>query len=361
MRGSRIAVCHEWITTVGGSEKVAARIASALDARQVFAYAVNPELAKRMFPNHTVRPISAIGTTRFAWKRWQWLLPLMPRAWACLDLEDFDLVVTSAHSCVNSIRVRRGRHVSYCHTPMRYAWEWRSEIGRIPWLLRPIWPMIAAVLRSRDRRWAQGVDEFIANSSHVARRIRQSYGRDAQVVYPPVETEFWVPSDKDVQRNYFLCAGRLVAYKRLDICIDAAALADVPLVIAGDGPEMHRLRRVARGRDVTFVSSPTRSELRDLYRRARALVFAGVEDFGMTFVEAQACGTPVIAFNHGGATEAIVDGRTGTLFNEQSSDALAEHLRAFNRSSFATSDLRQHAESFSVDRFDRAIRAAVLR
>lgn len=360
MRDLRVAVCHEWITTYGGSEQVAARIATALKAERIFSYTVEPRLATRLFPGRPVTAISRVGQTGFTRRRWQWLLPFMPRAWKRLDLDPFDLVVTSSHSCVNAIRVRRGRHVSYCHTPMRYAWQWRDEIRRIPLPFRPIWPAIAALLRAQDRGWARGVDLFIANSRYVAERIQRSYGRDAQVIYPPIDTDFWTPGEDQYQGSFFLCAGRLVAYKRTDICIQAAAQAGVPLVVAGDGPELPRLRRLAKGNDVTFVGRPTGEGLRDLYRRARALVFAGIEDFGMTLVEAQACGTPVIAFDAGGAKEAVIDGKTGILFKRQTADALAEQMRTFDRDRFSVDELREHVDSFSLDRFADAIKGALL-
>lgn len=355
-----VALCHEWITTYGGSEQVAARLAVALDAQVVFTFTANQQLAKELFPTLPVTVVSRLGSTQLGRRRWPWLLPFMPLVWSRLDLEDFGLVVTSSHSCVNAIRVRRARHVSYCHTPMRYAWEWRSELGRIPLPLRPFWPLIAALLRRRDRRWAQNVDGFIANSNYVAERIRKSYGRESTVVYPPIDTTFWTPGQSSQGSDYFLCAGRLVAYKRADLCVRAAVLAGVPLVVAGDGPELPRLRRLAQGADVSFVVAPKVEELRDLYRGARSLVHAGIEDFGMTLVEAQACGTPVIAFKAGGAIEAVQEA-TGTLFDQQTAEALAEEMRSFDRDRFSVDDLRTNAERFSIDRFDQAVKAAVLR
>lgn len=358
MPAPRIALCHEWITTYGGSDQVAARIAEALDIADVFTYSADPGLTRRLFPNRNVTVISRAGQSRIGRRRWQWFLPMMPRAWRRLDLSRYDMVVTSAHSCVNAIRVPHGRHISYCHTPMRYAWQWREEIGRIPVPLRPFWPAIAALFRAADRRWARRVDLFIANSKNVADRIGALYGKDAIVIYPPIDTHFWTPGDGKPE-DFFLCAGRLVSYKRANLVVRAAREAEVRLVVAGNGPELGRLRKLAQGASVEFAVDPDAEQLRDLYRRARALVFAGIEDFGMTLVEAQACGTPVIAHAKGGALEAVVGGQTGLLYEDSSVPALAEILRSFDRDSYRSPVLRRHAEGFGTERFDAEIRSMI--
>jgi glycosyltransferase involved in cell wall biosynthesis len=283
----------------------------------------------------------------------------MAGAWSRLDLRGFDLVLTSAHSCANAIRVPDAAiHISYCHTPMRYAWEWRQELGRVPVPLRPVWPAAAAWLRRADRGWARNVDMFIANSRFVAGRIRRAYGRTAHVVHPPVDTSYWTPSDEE-REDFFLVAGRLVAYKRIDLAIEAARLAGVPLVVGGAGPELPRLREMAMDAAVRFVVGPDRDTLRTLYRRARALIVPGVEDFGMTMVEAQACGSPVIAFGHGGACEAVDDGTSGLLYRDPSPEALAEVLTAFEDGAFDPTRIRAHAERFDVTAFDEGIIVAV--
>ncbi|HEU4481050.1 MAG TPA: glycosyltransferase, partial [Actinomycetota bacterium] len=337
----RIALCHEWLTTYGGSEQVAQRIAAALDIKDVYTFTMWPETARSLFPDSDVKSLPR-GGNRLAREHWQWMLPVMPGAWSKLDLSDHDVVFTSSHACVNAIRVRPGaKHISYCHTPMRYAWEWRSEIGRIPAPLRPAWPALASRLRRADKRWSQNVDLFLANSNYVARRIRSAYGRAAVVVYPPVDTSYWTPSSS-ARGDYFLLAGRQVAYKRPEIAVRAANRTRLSLVVAGGGPEMERLRAIA-GPTVTFVEDPERDRLRDLYRAARALVVPGVEDFGMTLVESQACGTPVIARAEGGALEAVRGGRTGTLYHGASADDLADAMEAFDETGFDQANLVEHA------------------
>jgi glycosyltransferase involved in cell wall biosynthesis len=360
--GTRLALCHEWTTTYGGSDQVAARIASALSIDDVFTFAAEPDLAARLFPGRRVRA-HRLGLTEYGRQHWQSLLPAMPRAWRSLDLSGYDAVVTSAHACVNAIRVPQGRpHVSYCHTPMRYAWDWRGEIGRIPVPLRPAWPAAAAALRRADRSWAKHVTTFVANSRNVADRIASAYGREAEVLHPPVDTGFFTPDDAVPREDFFLVAGRLVAYKRGEVAVAACAAAGRRLVVAGSGPELPRLREAAATHPgVTFVEQPSGEELRDLYRRARALLFPGVEDFGMTMVEAQACGTPVIALGRGGALEAVDGGVTGVLLEEEGAAAMAEAIRAFDAASFDRAAVRDHATRFSPEVFDRGIRSVLAR
>jgi len=355
----RVAVCHEWVTTYGGSEQVAQRLVNALDATDVFTFTARPELAEALFPGRRVH-VSPLGRTASAREHWQRFLPVMPRAWAAFDLRGFDAVVTSSHACANAIRVPDGTvHISYTHTPMRYAWEWRDELDRVPVALRPAWPAIAAVLRRQDANRARRVDAFVANSEHVAGRIRDAYGRDAQVVHPPVDVSWWTPPTEPSARTAFLVAGRLVAYKRVAIAIEAARLAQVPLVVAGEGPQLEQLRRMAAGAEIRFVVGPSREELRELYRSARALVVPGVEDFGMAMIEAQACGTPVVARGTGGAREAVVDGETGSLTPDGSAVTLASALLRFDGAAFDPPRVRAHAERFGVERFDAEIRQVV--
>ncbi len=352
----RVAVCHEWITTFSGSEQVAAAIAEALDAARVFTFTGERELITTLFGDRPVETVGRLGRSRLAQRHWQWFLPQMPRSWRSLDLSGFDVVVTSSHATVNSIRVPDGVHISYCHTPMRYAWEWEQELDRFPLPLAKLWPFIASSLRRQDLERSHNVDLFIANSHNVAARIRRYYARDAEVVYPPIDTTYWTPDPRHEKESFFLVAGRLVAYKKPQLAVEAAREAGVPLVIAGAGPLREKLGAMTSS-DVRFVDSPGRETLRDLYRSARALVFPGEEDFGMTMVEAQACGTPVVALDRGGAREAVVDGKTGELYADPSD--LAGRLHGFDDRSYEAKALREHADRFGAYRFADEIRSIV--
>jgi glycosyltransferase involved in cell wall biosynthesis len=344
--------------TWSGSEQVAARIATVSRADQVFTFAADPAVAARTFPGHTVTT-SRVGRSKLLRRRWKFFLPVMSRWWKRLALDGFDLIITISHATVNSVNARDDAvHLSYCCTPMRYAWFWRSELARVPGVIRPIWPLVAAWLRATDRKRSRNVTSFIAVSEEVRTRIRDCYQRESVVIYPPVDTDFFTMDDDVSREPYYLYAGRLVGYKRPDVAVRAAGLAGVPLVVAGEGPESRSLEGIA-GDNVRFTGAVTSEELRTLYRRATALVFPGFEDFGMVMVEAQACGTPVIAFDGGGVREAVRDGETGTLYADPTPEGLADALASFDPRRFDPPTIRQHAERFSIERFDSALRSVL--
>lgn len=342
-------VCHEWFAVLGGSDKVAAELADIVDAQVVYTFAVSDECLASLDLD---RPVVTWRFGRWAGRsrRFVALLPIMPLVWRALDLRGASLTVTSSHACVNAVR-GGGRRVSYCHTPMRYAWEWRLEAGRLPRWARPLLPAVAAVFRRLDRRWSRHVDTYVANSTFVAERIRRAYGRDAVVVPPPIDVDrFGAAPSTRLDGGPFVAAGRLVAYKRFDLAVEAANRAGVELVVAGDGPELDRLAAMA-GPTVRLVVSPSDDELRRLLAGARAFVFPGVEDFGMLPVEAQACGTPVVARRAGGALDSVVEGVTGVFVDADDPAAWAAALAAFDPGAFDPDAIRAHAATFSVDHF----------
>ncbi len=352
-------VCHEWFTVVGGSDKVAARLAQVTDAEVVYTFAHDPACTAALGLQ------TPVVTWRFGqWaargRRFQALLPIMPLVWRHLDLTGTDRVVTSSHSCVNAIRTPQAHRTCYCHTPMRYAWDWRLERGRAPRLFQPALPAAAALLRWADRRWSRRVDVYIANSRFVADRIGHAYGRDAAVVHPPVEVDRWRPCPpiRAPTRQSYVVAGRLVAYKRADLAVRAANMAGVPLVVAGNGPELPRLRLLA-GPTVKFEVDPDDEQLMELVRDARALVFPGIEDFGILPVEAQACGTPVIARHEGGAAETVLDGITGLLLGTDDPETWSIALARFDPARLDPAAARQNAERFRSDLFTDRIRSAI--
>lgn len=351
-----VALCHEWLTTYGGSDQVAQRLAQALAIDDVFVFTSRSELRNELFPDHVVTEVAGILAGP-ASRNWKPFLPLMPQAWRRVDLSAYDLVITSSHAAVNSVRPpERTVVVSYCHTPMRYAWEWQMEIARIPALLRPLWPQIAKRLRKADRDRAQRVDLFIANSNFVAKRIARYYGKGSAVVHPPIDVSYWCPGSTP-KRDHFLLLGRLVAYKRPELVVEAANRARARLIVAGSGPMLGKLKHIA-GPTVSFEASPDRGRVRELYRSARAFVFAGIEDFGMTMAEAQACGTPVIALGAGGAME-IVDSETGLLVDDDDPHTFERALSSFDESRYDPLDISARAQRFDGAIFDTKIRELV--
>ncbi len=294
-------------------------------------------------------------------------LPVFPTAVEQFDFDRFDAVISVSHCAVKSI-VRPGRvpHLCYCLTPMRYAWDQFDQyfggerIGRVP---SAVMRGMMARMARWDRDTANRADRYVAISHHVAGRIHRYYNREATVVYPPVDTDFFQPAGNDVSREgqrFALIVSALVPYKRVDLAIEACRLARVPLTIAGDGPERARLERMAmadRGAgapgvsDVTFVGRRSDEEIRDLYRRASVLLMPGEEDFGIVPVEAQACGTPVVALARGGALETVVHGETGSLVEDDAPQAFADAIAQAIDRPFDRRAIRAHAERFSRGRF----------
>lgn len=357
-RLGRIALCHEWITGAYGSDVTAAAIARALGIEDVFTLVADPDVAQQLFAGRVEE--SWLGRLPLARTRWEAYLPLWPFAWRSARIQGFDTIITSSHAFSNAVRPPPGSlHVCYCYTPMRYAWEWRSEIRRVPVLLRPLWPAIAAALRAVDRRLARRPGGYVAISQFVQDRIRRAYGRESVVCHPPVDTDYFTP-DSGPREDFYLCAGRLVAYKRSEDAIRAATSVGRKLVVAGTGPEVRRLRRLADPRLVDIRERVSRDQMRKLMRRARALLFPGIEDFGIVMVEAQAAGTPVIAPNLGGAAEIVRDGETGVLYEELGHEPLTEAIRRFedlDRSSWPSA--RQNALRFSASSFPGRLADAI--
>jgi glycosyltransferase involved in cell wall biosynthesis len=294
-------------------------------------------------------------------------LPLFPTAVEQFDLDRFDLVVSMSHCCVKSIvRPGRARHLCYCLTPMRYAWDQFDAYFGHERLGRASSAMMRRVM-SRMARWdrdtAGRADRYVAISHYVAGRIRRYYNRDATVVYPPVDTTYFTPpaaaspspisSSSASSGRYALVVSALVPYKQVDLAIEACRLARVPLTIAGDGPERARLERIASAvpGSVTFLGRQSDAEIRELYRGAAVTLLPGEEDFGIVPVEAQACATPVVALGRGGAVETVVPGTTGMLVDDASAPAFAEAIARATQTAFDPAAIRAHAERFSRERF----------
>tara|TARA_B100000029_G_scaffold493244_1_gene555521 strand:- start:800 stop:1705 length:906 start_codon:yes stop_codon:yes gene_type:complete len=288
---------------------------------------------------------------------YRYLLPFMPWAFSRLDLSEFDLVISSSHAFAKSVHVGPGAtQICYCHTPPRYLWDLVKVYN--PGLRGVLLGPLLRHLRQKDVEASQNVHSFIANSTYVAGRIARAYGRDARVIYPPVDVdEFTLTSDEP---SYYLAGGRMVPYKHLDKAVRAANKGKLPLVIFGDGPERNRLSRIA-GPTVKFVGSVSTSQLGELIHKARAFLFPGLEDFGILPVEVQAGGCPVIALAQGGALETVKSGETGLLYNEDSVEGLLNAIQLFEGKIFDPEVCRKNSLLFSRDRFEKEMTLAVSR
>jgi glycosyltransferase involved in cell wall biosynthesis len=358
----RVAIVHDWLTGMRGGEKVLEAICEIYPQAEIFTLVRARGSVSPLIESKPIRT-SAAQWLPSARRHYRQYLPIFPAVVEWFDLDGYDIVISSSHCAVKSV-VPPGRavHVCYCHSPMRYAWDQfeayfgAAQVGALRHrLLRPV----MARLARWDRDTAGRVGTFVANSRYVAGRIRRYYNRGSTVVYPPVDTEFYRPADNPRPvSSGFLVVSALVPYKKVDVAVAACREAGVPLKIVGSGPEMARLRRAA-GPDVEFLGWRPDEEIRQLYQQATAVLLPGVEDFGIVPVEAQACGCPVIATARGGATETVVDGRTGLLVGEASSGAFADALARAGRTGFDTAAIRQHAVRFSRARFIGEFRSAV--
>jgi glycosyltransferase involved in cell wall biosynthesis len=349
---STVAVVHEWIASRAGSEKVFERLAQVFPSADLFALSREPDV-----PMHVADRVirTTVLDNRLTRRRRGATLPLMPLAWQLRGpRRAYDVVMTSHHAFASSNRLaaRSGSHFCYVHSPARYVWSPElDQRGASAWV-RPA----RTVLKRVDRHAAARITDVAANSATVAERIGRYWDREARVIYPPVDTEFFTPAGRlDEPSPSLLGFGRWIPYKRLDLVIRLGAEAGLPVVIAGHGPGARELRQIgaAAGVPVTFVERPSQERVRELYRRASALIFPTEEDFGLVPVEAMACGTPVVALGRGGAAETVQDGLTGALVPSVDVRDLRRGLDVALGA--APADCRARAEFFSQERFDERI------
>ncbi len=357
-----VALAHHWLVGMRGGEKVLEQIAQLFPSAPIYTLVVDPERlspALRRHPLHT-SPLQRLPGAARHYKK---LLPLFPAAIGALRVrEPVDLVISSDASVIKGLAVpEHARHVCYCHSPPRYLWDLQedyrksSEVGGA--VGRFVFNRVTPYVREFDRRAAARVTHFIANSSFVRERIRHYYGVDAEIIFPPVALDAF-PMAAAPPEDFHLVVSQLVPYKRIDVAVAAFTQLGRRLVVIGEGSERARLEAMA-GPTVTFLGAQPGEVLQDHMRRCRAFVFPGVEDFGITPLEAMASGRPVIAYRAGGVRETVLDGTTGLFFDEQTPESLIGTLERADRMSFDPAACRAQAELFGPERF-RAEFAAYL-
>ena len=368
LEGKRVALVHEWLVDYSGSERVFEQLIEMFPDADLFSVVdFLPESLRWFIKNKPVKTTFIQNLPR-AQKSYRSYLPLMPLAVEQHDLSGYDLVISSAHAVSKGVLTGpRQLHISYVHSPMRYAWDLQHQYLRESGLDRGLKGWAAKwflhKLRLWDLRTANGVDCFVANSRFIGKRIAKTYRRDADVVYPAVDIEGFAYVDR--KEDFYVTASRFVPYKRVDIIVEAfAAMPDRTLVVIGDGPDNDKVRAKA-GPNVSFLGYAPKAELRDHLQRAKAFVFAAEEDFGIVPVEAQACGTPVIAFGRGGALETVngldTTAPTGVFFDEQSAASIRLAVDTFESNSARILPVacRANAERFGAIRF-RAEMATII-
>jgi glycosyltransferase involved in cell wall biosynthesis len=350
----RVALVHDPLNQMGGAERVLLVLHEIFPQAPIYTAIYGRRNAGRAFEHLDIRSTFMQRIPRIL-KGHQKYLPIYPFAYESMDLRAFDLVISSSWAFAKGIVTRPDAlHICYCHTPMRYCWSYEDYVARerLGRLSRMMLPPFIVWLRGWDYATAARVDYFVANSPVTAARIAKFYRRESVFIPPPVETDrFSVAPSHD---DYFLIVSRLVPYKRIDVAVRTFSRLNLPLRIVGSGRDEGRLRRMA-GKSVKFLGRLSDDEVRAQMARCRAFIFPGEEDFGITPLEAQACGRPVIAYGAGGALASVVEGTTGRFFAEQTPESLAEAVVGFQDEQFDPLAIRRHAEEFSTARFKRRI------
>lgn len=354
----RVALVHDSLTQLGGAERVLDALHEIFPKAPVFTLVVSERL-KDKYQAWDIR-VSWLQKLYFLFPKFQYLFPLIPFAVKSFSFKNFDLVISSSSSFAKNIKVPKNcLHVNYCHTPTRFLWLDGDYLSQeLPAWLRlftPIIKLLLGALRRWDYESAQEVDFFLANSAEVKQRIKQIYGRKAEIVHPPIDTDFWQKTRST--GDYFLVAGRLQPHKGNERIIQLFNRLGLPLHVVGTGRQEGYLKALAKG-NISFLGRVSDQKLREEYSGAKALVYPQVEDFGLMPLEAAACGTPSLGLAKAGSLETILPGRTGELFGEAESDeGLAHRLRNWQKDSFDFNILRAHAETFSKAAFSRNLQS----
>ena len=356
----KVALVHDWLTGMRGGEKVLEQFCNMFPGSPIFTLFHFPGSVSETIEAHPIHT-SFLQKAPLVKRSYRNYLPFFPSAIESFDVQSYDLIISSSHCVAKGIIPNSSAvHLCYCHTPMRYIWShYWDYFGdhRTGFLKRKTLPYIVSYLRMWDVASNSRVDEFIANSKFISERIQKYYGRTSQVSYPPVDTEFFVPSAQK-REDFSLIVSALVPYKRLEIAIEAFRSSNRKLMIVGTGPEEKWLKKIAPS-NVKFLGRVEPTRLRELYQTAAMLIQPGVEDFGINVIEAFACACPVLAYRRGGATETVTENETGLFFNDLTAESLREAVDKARGMQFNVAFMREMALRYSPTRFQSEMQAII--
>ena len=357
----KVALVHDYLTQLGGAEKVLKCLASLYPEAPIYTLIYDKKTMGDEFAGHDIR-VSFLNSWIFPKRLYRYFSWLMPLAVEQFDLRGYDLAISSSAGYAKGAVIHPGTlHICYCHSPVRYAWDPSFSslkgFGALEKLL-PLSKTLIHYVRLWDHMASTRVDYFIANSNFIAQKIKKYYQRDAKVIYPPVDTNFFIPSEEsDGKEKYFLVVSRFLPYKKIDLVIEAFKKNGLNLKIVGGGPQKKYLKKIARSsKNISFEGGVSREKLRTLYQNAQALIFPQVEDFGIVAAESIACGTPVLAYKKGGALEIVEENVSGIFFNEQIPESINECVEKFSHIIFDREKIRKSALKFSEDNFLKNIK-----
>jgi len=376
----KIAIIHDWLTGMRGGEKCLEVLCKLYPSADIFTLLHIPGKVSPVIESHRIHT-SFIQNLPFAESKYRYYLPLMPSAIEAFDLKEYDLILSSSHCVAKSVKPGpSSMHICYCHTPMRYIWDQFDQYfgkGKSSWFAATAIKFIRGWLQRWDVKTSRRVNHFIANSRHVQKRIKKYYNQEAAIIHPPVDTGLFTPDTNEEKENYFLIVSAFAPYKRLDLAVNAFNQLNLPFVVIGEGQDAKRLKEMAKT-NIHFEGWLDNSQIRSHFARCRAFIFSGEEDFGITLLEAQAMGRPVIALGRGGALETVVPDSqswkpetgidkiatsqpTGVFFYEQTPEALIKAIQHFKsiESQFDADAIRTHAQKFDVSVYTERIKTFI--
>lgn len=356
----KLALVHDWLNQIGGAEDVLAAMVDLYPQRPIYTSIYAPHIMPEFYRQWDIRTLW-MDKLPAIYTHHQPYLPLYPVAWGGLDLSKYDVILSNKSGFCHGLQHDSSTvHICYCLAPTRYVWQLDSYVSRegfskpIELALRPL----VSWLKRWDYAAAQRVDHFIAISTEIQERIQHYYNRDSMIIYPPVDTTRFQPVPDDQVEDYFLVVSRLIPYKRIDLAVQAATRLNLPLKVGGKGRDLDRLKEMA-GDTVEFLGFVPDDDLPELMAKCKAFIFPGLEDFGITPVQAEAAGRPVIAYKGGGALDTVIPGKTGEYFTELTVDSLAAIMQNFDANAYDPAVIRHHALQFDTSVFNQQISAFV--